>query len=225
MNPKEFSGWLQRLFSVFPAAAEMFGAAAEPEFLRSEWRSALEAVDLADADEVVRLMIRGEIEAPKFLSDWSTFPAAVRRHNAILLNAVAAESESRKFRGAAYTVKCLLCADSGFVSIWHGASVRACLDGVPLGDRGTNYTAAAACTCRPAPAENVRVPGDTRTQFDPEKNLSIEGLTRPRQKMTDEEKQPYLDHLEKIELSLSRRFEWEPGRPVKTQPESQRSLL
>lgn len=150
MTESEFRQWLSHHTAAFPAirswlaklpAGERDGLAGQAEVLRA-WDRILRDVPYEDAIAATDALARGDEEEPRA---YDRHPAAVR--------AIARRLAAQRGRGrpgpaildGQETYACLVCRDSGLVTIYHARTLALARRGELT--PGRVYTAAAACQC------------------------------------------------------------------------------
>ena len=123
MTRNEFSNWLNELKNTFPAVRQFFSREDPDDTanLATRWLDVLHKVDAETADRAIQALLSGDIDVPKYLSDWATLPATVRRwcrDNKPLPTLTPTYSDERTYR-------CPICLDRGFgVEVFNWRWVR-----------------------------------------------------------------------------------------------------
>lgn len=174
MLPDEFREWLSDYLAAFPGTEEWLGRLPNRQATVAHWRGTLADVDPAAAKEATRLMLAGELEAPKAYErehtasrirqiarqiawqrsgcDHTDPPKKVaqRRRGGLSAASVLAKGFAERTDEVAGTLPesvygCDLCHDVGTVTIWHPVSVAEAA-GTRKRPRRV-ATAAVACQC------------------------------------------------------------------------------
>lgn len=112
MNEQEAIDWTRKATDRFPGLKQLFEGARDPKGVAVDWAHALRNVPLEAAERYLLGMVAGDIDPPKYTSDWATLPGQLRRwcaENSPLQSQVAPDRFCREPR-----YKCLACRDRGY---------------------------------------------------------------------------------------------------------------
>lgn len=169
MTEKDFFGWCKAHFTAFPSVEQGMEYAVSKEnatisvndILKS-WREVLRYVPLDAALEATRQLQAGTEERPKL---WEDHPAAVRR----IANKLGRKMQSKRYYDGTEAIDCLLCGDSGYVTVWHTVSM-AQMESVVTGHLPkfegpkASYSASTLCTCQ----RGQRIQANGQSVYDPD---------------------------------------------------------
>lgn len=160
----DYEDWEQRHFDAFPQTAEWMAGRRDVAATRSAWQRALIDVELTDCRQATEAFLRGEEEPPKTPQDWPRF---IRR---VALRLAGQRRRDRDRHRHSFdgeeTFGCLMCQDTGLVTVWHPKSMQAARDG-KLAPEGNvpRYSAVVRCGCPEGDKRHLLCP----VKYDPSK--------------------------------------------------------
>ena len=125
MNSAEFSTWDNRAALLFDDVKRFVeGRGRDSGSLLREWQRVLVAVDSADANAVLDMMLDGSVPRGEYF-DVGRFPnVVVHEVRSIASARIRRQQEQRRF-GAEPTFRCVTCRDTGLVNAWNPQFVEA----------------------------------------------------------------------------------------------------
>lgn len=180
MTPPEFTTWLAYHQASFPSVKD-WATRRRDEWstIRTVWQELFEDVDLELAKRSTRLMLKGDIEQPKFIEEQVR---AIRTYALSMANEQRRESvRGRRVVDGEETFACGMCLDTTFVTCWHDQTVKAYRNGNLTGR--VVYTSVTFCDCnaardRQSKWANPKKPGQEKRNiptYDPSKHCRVVG--------------------------------------------------
>ena len=158
MNNAKFQLWWDHACVVIPSLADWAAKIRKHpdknfDKIIGFWGDRLSRINLTAAKDAIEKLAQDDM--PKYNRDFDSIPFRIKS----MLAEPATMSPGRQFTDGEETVKCLICNDEGFVTIWHQETIDAMRKGEF--DKVCPYTCAVRCTCDAGHSKSKKI-----TMFD-----------------------------------------------------------
>lgn len=179
MTPPEFTTWLSFHQASFPSVKDWATRRRDEwQSIRTVWQELFEDVELELAKRATRLMLRGDIEQPKFVEEQIR---AIRTYAIGIANDQRRDVRNRRTADGQQTFACRICLDELVITCWHQSTVEAFREGKLTGAKV--YTSVVFCDCdaardRQAKWANPKKPNQDKREvptYDPARHCRVIG--------------------------------------------------